>query len=78
MKRRPRFAALFVVVLLFASLHAQPAPSAPQSSPHLFPIVQDGKWGYIDKTGKVTIFPQFYYANDFPVLPRFCRQPDGG
>jgi WG containing repeat len=65
MKRRPRFAAVFVGVLLFASLHAQQTPSSTQSSPQLFPIVQDGKWGYIDKTGKVTISPQFYYANDF-------------
>jgi hypothetical protein len=25
----------------------------------LYPILQDGKWGYIDKTGKIVINPQF-------------------
>lgn len=31
----------------------------------LFPIVENEKWGYIDRTGKVVIKPQFDYARDF-------------
>lgn len=31
----------------------------------LFPIKKDGKWGYIDKTGKVVIEPQFDRAAGF-------------
>lgn len=25
----------------------------------LFPVIQNGKWGYIDKTGKIVVEPQF-------------------
>jgi hypothetical protein len=31
----------------------------------LFPVAQGGKWGYIDKTGKIAIKPQFDCAWDF-------------
>ena len=31
----------------------------------LFPIVQDGKYGYIDRTGKAVIEPQFDRAEGF-------------
>jgi len=31
----------------------------------LFPIVKDGKWGYMDETGKVAIEPQYQLAWDF-------------
>jgi hypothetical protein len=34
-------------------------------APKLRPIQQDGKWGYIDTTGKVVIKPQFYWAEEF-------------
>lgn len=36
-----------------------------KSSDKLFPIVQDGKWGFIDKTGRVVIEPQFAFAHEF-------------
>ena len=32
---------------------------------NLFRVVVSGKWGYIDKTGKVKISPQFEDAQDF-------------
>jgi len=32
---------------------------------HLFPIVQNGKWGYIDVRGEVVIKPQFRMAFEF-------------
>lgn len=31
----------------------------------LFPVEMDGKYGYIDKTGKIVIAPKFDYASDF-------------
>src|SRR3990170_1437960 len=31
----------------------------------LFPIEQNGKWGFIDKTGKYVINPQFDYVFSF-------------
>jgi hypothetical protein len=43
---------------------ADPKTSADDTDP-LFPIVQHGKWGYMDKTGKVVIAPQYYNAYPF-------------
>src|SRR5258708_1071867 len=31
----------------------------------LFPVEEHGKWGYIDKTGKIVISPQYYRAYAF-------------
>lgn len=31
----------------------------------LRPVQKDGKWGYIDKTGKIVIKPQFYWVEEF-------------
>jgi len=31
----------------------------------LFPVVEGGKWGYIDKTGKIVIPPQYYSVREF-------------
>ena len=39
--------------------------SSAQSSSPLFPIVQDGKQGYIDRTGKIAIPPTFDVASFF-------------
>src|SRR5215472_5688181 len=41
------------------------APPPAKDTDPLFPIVEHGKWGYIDKTGKVVIKPEFYYAGPF-------------
>ncbi len=35
------------------------------TSDKLFPVVQGGKWGYIDRTGKIVIKPQFDGAYPF-------------
>src|SRR5689334_733438 len=36
-----------------------------KSSPRLRPIQQNGKWGYIDSSGKIVIKPQFVWAEEF-------------
>lgn len=40
-------------------------PASASATPHLFPVKKDGKWGYIDKTGKIVIEPRFLEAADF-------------
>jgi hypothetical protein len=41
---------------------AKPEPKLP---PAFFPVRVQGKWGYIDRTGKLVIAPQFDAANPF-------------
>jgi len=48
---------LLVCLSLLAS--TQPKPT------HLFPIVEKGKWGFIDETGRTVIAPQFDSADSF-------------
>src|SRR4029077_12676061 len=55
-----------------ATLSQEPQPSQtadPQSSADdtgpLFPVEEHGKWGYIDKTGKIVIPLQYYRAYAF-------------
>ena len=48
----------------------QPGQAAGPQSPikdtdSLFPIVEHGKWGYMDKAGKIVISPQYYDAYPF-------------
>ena len=53
-------------VLIFWAAYAQSAEE-PSTGPvvELFPIVQEGKWGYMDKAGKVSITPKYDCAWDF-------------
>lgn len=39
--------------------------SVEENSAALFPVIQNGKWGYIDKIGKMVITPQYDCAWDF-------------
>src|SRR5438309_669023 len=49
---------VLVVVFWFAA-------SAQAHSPEVLLIVENGKYGYIDKTGRVVIEPQFTNAGEF-------------
>jgi hypothetical protein len=54
-KRSLLFGACAVVIIVLCAAVAQ---SQEKEKP-LFPVEEDGKWGYIDKTGRVVIKPQF-------------------
>lgn len=51
----------YLALFPFALIYGQQG----QSAPKLRPIQQNGKWGYIDSTGKIIIKPQFYWAEEF-------------
>jgi WG repeat protein len=50
-------AALLCALALADAPSAVPAP--------LFPVVKDGKWGYVDQTGKLVVAPRFEAAGRF-------------
>ncbi len=50
---------------MFAASDQPPKPAPPDSSEVLYPISEDGKWGYIDRSGKVVVTPQFDAAERF-------------
>src|SRR6266404_4997386 len=53
---------LTLFVLTFCCLANAQTTARP---PQLRPIQQDGKWGYIDSTGKIVVKPQFAWAEEF-------------
>ena len=56
---------LACVALLFL-LHASAVPSPGSGEgPRLYPVVVEGKWGYIDNTGKVMVEPRLGAAFNF-------------
>lgn len=59
-RTRHLIAALLIVVTSMA--YGEETSSKPSA---LFPVEVDGKYGYIDKTGKMVITPKFNYADDF-------------
>ncbi len=48
----------FICLLMLTSVSYGQQKKTDESTP-LFRIEQNGKWGFIDKTGKVVIEPQF-------------------
>ena len=55
----------FVSVLLIVVALATNSPTPRQQVATLFPIVKDGKWGFIDRSGKIVIAPQFDGVSGF-------------
>jgi hypothetical protein len=50
--------------VMASSVHAAHTQRAVDDE-YLFPVMQNGKWGYIDRTGKMVIQPQFEQAGGF-------------
>ncbi|MDI6853876.1 MAG: WG repeat-containing protein [Deltaproteobacteria bacterium] len=55
----------FMVAAAFLLCSAPGYLASSQDFLALFPIQQHGEWGFIDRTGKVVIPPQFRYARAF-------------
>jgi len=60
--RKFKVRVLLFTVVAFFSVHAQETNSGTEA---LFPIEENGRWGYIDRTGKVVIEPRFNSATEF-------------
>ena len=60
-----RRVAVFLTAAVFFLLLANSSPRASQTLPLLFPIAQQGKWGFLDRTGQVVVPPQFTTAWEF-------------
>jgi hypothetical protein len=58
---KPRLIVVSISALLVLTFQSSVAPQ----QIFLYPIVEKGKWGYIDDTGKVAIQPQFDDAKNF-------------
>ncbi len=55
-----RLLLIFIVAVIALSCGSKQGSSKqPRETRGLFPIVQNGKWGFIDKTGAIKIKPQF-------------------
>jgi hypothetical protein len=57
--------AMWLVTQLIFLTGALYSVAAQTNAPRLRPIQVNGKWGYIDSTGKVVIKPQFAWAEEF-------------
>jgi len=65
----PRAASLCLILLslliLCTSAETIPNPSKRKGAGPLFQVVRRGKWGYMDRNGRIAIAPQFEYERDF-------------
>lgn len=53
------------LLTLCASAETVRNPSKRKGAGPLFQVVRDGKWGYMDRNGRITIAPRFAYERDF-------------
>lgn len=56
---------LVVLGVVFASAERIPNPTKRRGAGPLFQIVRNGKWGFMDRTGRVVIAPAFDAERDF-------------
>ena len=56
---------VFFIFVCLAVLTFSCKQEETKESTALFPVEQNGKWGYIDKTGRMVIEPQFDRTWDF-------------
>ena len=56
---------LGVVAVGLAACGAPPTDETAEAAERLFPIKQNGAWGYIDRTGAVVVAPRFDMAWTF-------------
>lgn len=57
------FIMVIICAILFSTSYIHQGAAGETSK--LFPIIQNGKWGYIDKSGNIIIKPQFDHASHF-------------
>jgi len=77
MKGRILPSVLASIALLFLLLaFAAPSPGGDEG-PRLYPVVVEGKWGYIDNTGKVAVAPRFGAAFRFSEGLAPVQAPEG-
>jgi hypothetical protein len=74
-----RSKALFLVALAVVSASAETVrnPAKRAGAGPLFQIVRDGKWGFMDRTGRVVIAPKFFDERDFFLGLAAVQFPDG-
>ncbi|ACT00279.1 WG repeat-containing protein [Paenibacillus sp. JDR-2] len=57
------FAIVFIVAAIFVVIQAETKKNSEETI--LYPVQVDGKWGYINKAGKIAIEPIYTLAEDF-------------
>jgi hypothetical protein len=63
--KRENLSNIFPALLLCMMAAFFAACSSDSGAKKLFPVVKDGKWGYMNNQGKIVIEPQFDAARDF-------------
>jgi hypothetical protein len=71
-----RLRVLFIFLLLASFLAPSISSAQEKNSTHLYPVLVNGKWGYINLQGKIVIKPRFFDATDFSNGVSFVQTKD--